>query len=417
MSTTHDPHGSSGTLGDPDEKIAAPGAPASGPDHPDAGDHDRKKGLAGFLFSGEGWPYLLSPFIVIAAFLNFVLHYENEVVLFVTSTLGVIPTAALMGRATEELAERSGPGIGGLLNVTFGNLPELIIAFLALRAGLYEVVKGSVIGSILGNALLVLGASMLVGGLKNHTQSFSPKAASAQATMLILAGVALLLPAVFWIIAGGALPVPGEPDPAFSPDIERISLIVAVVLLVTYSLGLLFSLKTHRDLFNPEAESGEHAEIGHEPWTVKKSVILLAVAGGLVGVMSEILVHSIAETSKQAGVSQFFVGVIVVAVVGNAAEHWVAILVAYKNKMDLAVNIAIGSSAQVALFVGPLLVVLSFFFGPQPMPLIFNGLEIAALLLAVFAASYIAATGESTWFEGLMLLAVYVTFGAVFFFT
>ena len=379
-------------------------------------DGPKRGGLFGFLFSGEGWPYILVPMIPLALILEFVVHAEATV-LFVTSTLGVIPTAALMGRATEELAERAGPGIGGLLNVTFGNLPELIIAFIALNAGLYEVVKASVIGSILGNALLVLGASMLVGGLKNRTQTFSPKAASAQATMLILAGVALLIPAILHVLLGGSLPVPGEEDPPFGGDIETVSFLVAAVLLATYAGGLLFSLRTHRDLFNPEAESGEHAEVGHEPWTVKKAVILLAIAGLAVGLMSEILVASISETAERAGVSEFFVGVIVVAVVGNAAEHWVAILVAYKNKMDLAVNIAIGSSAQVALFVGPLLVILSFFFGPTPMPLVFNALEIAGIILAVFAASYIAGSGESTWFEGLMLLSLYVILGITFFFT
>ncbi len=387
----------------------------SGPDRSGNDGHERG-GLFGFLFSGEGWPYILVPMIPIALILEFIVH-ADATVLFVTSTLGVIPTAALMGRATEELAERSGPGIGGLLNVTFGNLPELIIAFIALNAGLYEVVKASVIGSILGNALLVLGASMFVGGLKNRTQSFSPKAASAQATMLILAGVALLIPAILHVLLGGSLPVPGEEDPAFGGDIETVSFLVAAVLLATYAGGLLFSLRTHRDLFNPEAESGEHAEVGHQPWTVKKAVILLAIAGMAVGLMSEILVHSISETAERAGVSEFFVGVIIVAVVGNAAEHWVAILVAYKNKMDLAVNIAIGSSAQVALFVGPLLVLLSFVFGPTPMPLVFNGLEIAGILLAVFAASYIAGSGESTWFEGLMLLSLYVILGITFFFT
>jgi Ca2+:H+ antiporter len=379
--------------------------------------HEEKRSFFGWLFSGDGWPYILVPMIPIALFLNFVLHDVSPTVLFVTSTLGVIPTAALMGRATEELAERSGPGIGGLLNVTFGNLPELIIAFIALTAGLYEVVKASVIGSILGNALLVLGASMFVGGLKNKTQEFAPKAASAQATMLILAGVALVIPAILFVITGGSLPIPGEEDPEFGSDIETVSLLVALILLGTYAAGLLFSLRTHRDLFNPEAETGEHAEIGHEPWTVKKAVILLAVAGMAVGLMSEILVHSISETAEGAGVSEFFVGVIVVAVVGNAAEHWVAVLVAYKNKMDLAVNIAIGSSAQVALFVAPVLVLLSFFFGPERMPLVFNALEIAGILLAVFIASYVAAHGESTWFEGLMLLAVYLVLGVTFFFT
>ena len=376
---------------------------------------EEKKGFFGFLFSGAGWPYILVPMIPIAAILEWVVH-ADATILFITSALGVIPSAALMGRATEELAERSGPGIGGLMNVTFGNLPELIIAFIALNAGLYEVVKASVIGSVLGNVLLVLGLSMFVGGLKNRTQVFSPAAASAQATMLILAGIALIIPAILFVIGGGSLPVPGEPDPPFGADIETVSLLVAVILLSTYGLGLLFSLRTHRDLFNPEAETGEHAEVGHEPWTVKKAVILLAIAGMVVGLMAEILVHSIAETAEAFGLSEFFIGVIVVAVVGNAAEHWVAILVAYKNKMDLAVNIAIGSAAQVALFVGPLLVVLSFFFGPDPMPLVFNGLEIAAVILSVLTAAFIATRGESTYFQGVMLLAVYLTLGVTFFF-
>jgi Ca2+:H+ antiporter len=399
--------------GGPSER---PPRPGRGPEGGRNGDrrHPRRP-LFGSLFSGEGWPYILVPLIPIALYLDFVAR-ADPTILFITSAFAVIPTAALMGRATEELAERSGPGIGGLMNVTFGNLPELIIAFVALNAGLYEVVKAWVIGSILGNVLLVLGASMFIGGLRNRRQTFAPKAASAQATMLILAGSALIIPAILFVTAGGSLPVPGEADPSFTADIEKVSLLVAVILLGTYGGGLLFSLMTHRDLFNPEAETGERDAFGYEPWSVKKAVILLAIAGVAVALMAEILVDSISETARSAGVSEFFIAVIVVAVVGNAAEHWVAILVAYKNKMDLAVNIAIGSSAQVALFVGPLLVVLSFFFGPAPMPLVFNALEIASVLLAVFIASYVARTGESMWFEGVTLIAVYVTLAVTFFF-
>ncbi len=382
--------------------------------HPD--EARGSKGLLGLVFSTEGWPYIFVPAIPVALLLEFVLH-ADPTISFITSALGVVPGAALMGHATEELAERAGPGIGGLMNVTFGNLPELIVAFIALTAGLYEVVKAWVIGSVLGNVLLVLGASMLIGGLKNGDQRFAPKAASAQATMLIVAGAALIFPAILFGLHGGSLPVPNREEPIFTTDIQRASLLVALILLATYVGGLLFSLQTHRDLFNPEAETGEHADVGPEPWSVKKAVLLLAIAGVAVGLMAEILVQTISETAESAGLSQFFISVIVVGVVGNAAEHWVAVVVAYKNKMNLAVNIAIGSGAQVALFIGPLLVVLSFFFGPTPMPLVFNALEIAGLLLSVFVASYIASSGDSTWFKGVMLLAVYLRLGVTFLFT
>lgn len=373
------------------------------------------RGLVGFLFSAEGWPYLLVPLIPIAAILNFVVH-ADATLLFVASALGVLPAAALTGRATVELVERAGPGIGGLLNVTFGNLPELVIAFIALNAGLYEVVKAWVIGSVLGNVLLVLGISMLVGGIRHREQRFESKAAFPQALMLFVTGVALILPAILFVNSGGSLPLPGRQDPAFTPDIERASLLIALVLLGAYVGGLIFSLRTHEDLFNPEAETGEYIDAGRRPWSVRKAIGLLAIAGVAVGLMAEIFVETISETAESAGVSEFFISVIVAAVVGNSAEHWVAVLVAHRNKMNLAVNIAIGSAAQVALFVAPLLVVLSFFFGPAPMPLVFNALEIASVLLAVFIASYVARSGESTWFEGLMLVAIYLVFGITFFF-
>jgi Ca2+:H+ antiporter len=364
------------------------------------------------LLSRDGWPYALLPFIPVAVVLK--LAHGDPSLIFATSALGVVPTAALMGRATEELADRSGPGIGGLLNVTFGNLPELLIAFFALRAGLQEVVKASIMGSILGNILLVLGGAMLVGGLGRDSQTFNARAASAQATMLMLASAALVMPAVFAVVEGGGLPVPGAERADYSSSVEQLSLAVAVVLLLSYSAGLWFSLKSHRDLFNPPEDEGWDEDA--EPWSVKRSVILLAGAGLAVGLMSEILVSSIEDTAKSVGLSQFFIGIIIVAIVGNAAEHWVAVYVAFKDKMDLAVNIAVGSSAQVALFVGPLLVVLSFFFGPDPLALVFNGFELAGLLLAVLIASHVAREGESTWFEGLLLLAVYTVMAITFLF-
>jgi len=373
-----------------------------------------KKGLLGRVITRDNWPYALVPMIPIAVVLELV--HASASIIFATSALGVIPTAALMGRATEELAERAGPGIGGLLNVTFGNFPELLIAFFALLAGLQEVVKASIIGSILGNILLVMGAAMFVGGLGRDRQTFNHRAASTQATMLILAAAAMAMPAVFQLVSGGGLPPLGVEDVQFSDSVEQLSLAVAIVLLLSYAGGLWFSLKTHRDLFNPTDESGEDDEDGHEPWTVRRSVTLLAVAGLAVGLMSEILVGSISETAEHVGISEFFIGVIIVAVVGNAAEHWVAVYVAAKNKMDLAVNIAIGSSAQVALFVAPVLVLLSFVFGPGPLSLVFNGFELAAVFLAVIIATHIARDGESTWFEGLQLLAVYAVLGLTFYF-
>jgi Ca2+:H+ antiporter len=369
-----------------------------------------RRGLAAFLFSGDGWPYLLVPFIPIALALELI--GAGPALIFSTSAIGVIPTAALMGRATEELADRAGPGIGGLLNVTFGNFPELLIAFFALREGLHEVVKASIIGSVLGNILLVMGGSMLVGGLRRERQSFNRRAARSQATMLILASAALVMPAVFALVEGGGLPKPGAELVDFSSSVEDLSLTVAIVLLVAYAGGLWFSLISHRDLFNPPADV-EEVE-GAEPWSIRRSVILLAIAGIAVGVMSEILVGSIAETAESVGLTEFFIGAVIVAIVGNAAEHWVAVYVAAKDKMDLAVNIAVGSAAQVALFVGPLLVVISFFVGPQPLPLVFNGFELGGILLAVIIASHITGQGESTWFEGLMLLALYTVLAAAF---
>jgi Ca2+:H+ antiporter len=367
--------------------------------------------LRRFLLSGEGWPYLLVPFIPIAIALD--LAHAGASVIFVCSALGVIPTAALMGQATEQLAARSGPGIGGFLNVTFGNAPEIIIALFALNEGLQEVVKASLIGSILGNILLVMGAAMLIGGRNRERQTFERTAANVQAIMLMLAAAALAMPAIFQLVHGGGLPRPEAKSKDFSGDVEHLSIAVAVVLLLTYGAGLVFSLRTHRDLFNPPDVAEEHEG---EPWSVRKAVGMLAGAGVAVGVMSEILVGSISEASASIGLSPFFVGIIVVAIVGNAAEHWVAIYFAARDKMDLAVNIAIGSSAQIALFAAPLLVLVSLFIGPFPMSLVFNGLELGALFIAILVAQAVTYEGESTWFEGFQLLSVYVVFGITFYF-
>ena len=370
----------------------------------------RLASVRGFLLSGAGWPYLLAPFIPIAIVLE--RTHADAVIVFATAALGVIPTAALMGRSTEELAHRAGPGIGGFLNVTFGNAPELIIAFFALNEGLQEVVKASLIGSILGNILLVMGAAMLAGGLHRERQTFNPTAAMVQSSMLLLAAAALVMPSIYQLVSGGGLPVVGEERVDFGSELEQMSFIVAIVLLGSYAGGLLFSLRSHRALFNPTSA----AEDVGERWPVRQSVITLAGAGVAVGVMSEILVGSISEASEAIGLSEFFVGLIVVAIVGNAAEHWVAIYFAMRDKMDLAVNIAIGSAAQIALFAAPVLVLISFVVGPNPMALVFNGYELGALLIALLIANHVTSDGESTWYEGMQLLSVYTVLGVVFFY-
>ena len=365
---------------------------------------------ARFLLGAQGWPYLLVPFIAVAIALE--IAGSSATAIFFAAALGIVPTAALMGRATEELAARSGPGIGGLLNVTFGNAPELIIALFALEAGLHELVKASIIGSIIGNVLLVLGAAMFVGGIGRGFQSFDRTAAGTQSSMLFLAAAAIVMPAIFVLVQGPGLPSVDAELVTFDSTVENLSLAVAVVLIVTYLAGLLFSLRTHASIFNPPYEEEDDTW----GWSARRAVMMLAIAGVAVGVMSEILVGSISEASESIGLSQFFIGAIIVAIVGNAAEHWVAVLVARKDKMDLAVNIAIGSSAQIALFVAPVLVIVSFVLGPGPLALVFNGFALAAVLIATLIASAVTREGRSNWFQGVQLLAVYVVLALAFFY-
>ena len=331
---------------------------------------------------------------------------------FFASALAVVPAAALMSDATEQLSARSGPGIAGLLNVTFGNAPELIIAFFALLDGLQEVVKASLVGSVIGNSLLVLGAAMLVGGRNRTRQRFQRTAAQTNSGLLLVTVTALMLPAVLVLARGGSLPTVGVEHESFGRSAEHLSLAVSVVMIAIYLAGLLFSLRTHRDLFSPDYEP----EPGSVVWSLRRSMLMLGAAGVLVGVMSELLVGSIERASHDIGLSQFFVGAFVVAIAGNAAEHYVAIVAAAKDKMDLAVNIAIGSSAQIGLFVAPVLVISSFLVGPVPMALVFNGYELVALIFAALLSTTLIADGESTWFEGIQLLGVYALLGIVFYY-
>lgn len=352
--------------------------------------------------------HYLSAFVPAALALK--LASASPTLVFFASAVAIVPGAALMSDATEELSARSGPGIAGLLNVTLGNAPELIIAFLALLDGLQEVVKASLVGSVIGNSLLVLGAAMLFGGRNRTRQTFDRTAAQTHAGFLMVTVAALIIPAILELARGYGLPGVGVSRESFGSSAEHLSLAVSIVMIAVYLSGLLFSLRTHRDLFRPE---------GEEPsadWSLRRAILTLVGAGVVVGGMSELLVGSIEHAAHDIGLSQFFVGAFVVAIVGNAAEHYVAVVAAVKDKMDLAVNIAIGSSAQVGLFVAPILVILSFAFGPAPMALVFNGYELAALVLAALISGTLISDGESTWFEGVQLLSVYTLVGLLFYF-
>ncbi|MBI4909348.1 MAG: calcium/proton exchanger [Acidobacteria bacterium] len=335
------------------------------------------------------------------------LHFtkpDSHTAIFITACLAIVPLAGWLGHATEHLAARTSEAVGGLLNATFGNAAELIIALIALKNGMHEVVKASLTGSIIGNVLLVLGAACLAGGLKHKILRFNAAGARAQASMMLLAAIALILPAAFHYL-GGAAAISREAD---------LSLEIAVVLIAIYAASLVFSLRTHKQMFESPVEVEE--EEGHAPWPATRALVTLAVSTALIAWVSEVLVGSVEHAAKALGMTSVFVGVIVVAIVGNAAEHSTAIVVAMKNRMDLAMGIAMGSSMQIALFVAPVLVIASYFLGPKPMDLVFTPAEVTAVALSIAITSQISGDGESNWLEGLQLLAVYVILGIVFYF-
>jgi Ca2+:H+ antiporter len=328
---------------------------------------------------------------------------ERHLWIFAASAVAIVPLAGWMGRATEQLATRMGEGVGGLLNATFGNAAELIIAFAALRAGLHTVVKASLVGSIVGNILLVLGAAMLAGGLRHSEQHYNVAGARSQATLLTLAAIALVLPAAYRAAAGVDVPETGT-----------LSVWIAVVLLAVYAANLVFSLVTHAKLFEG---SHEEDEAGHgAAWSSGRAAGVLAAATAAIAWMSEILVGAIEPTAHTLGLGDAFVGVFVVAILGNAAEHATAVTAAMRNRMDLALSIAIGSSVQVALFVAPLLVLASLVLGPAPMDLAFGGGMVLTVLLAVLITGQVAGDGRSDWLKGVQLLAVYAILGLAYFF-
>jgi Ca2+:H+ antiporter len=345
--------------------------------------------------------------LVIFAPLAIVLHYfapERYELIFLTAAMGILPFAAWLGRATEQLADRSGEGAGGLLNATFGNAAELIIALAALRAGLYDVVKATIAGSIVSNILLVLGAAMLVGSMRYPEQHFNLTGARAQATMLTLAAIALVIPAAYNGLVGGL----------YSGGDKSLSISISLVLLVVYCMFLLFSLWTHPSFFGG---ANVDNEASRQPWPLIWSVPVLAVCTAAIAWLSEILVGTIEPTARALGLSDIFVGVFVIAILGNAAEHASAVTAAIKNRMDLSLSIAIGSSIQVALFVAPLLVLASVVVGPEPMNLLFGKGLVLAVFVAVLITGQIAGDGRSDWLKGVQLIAVYLILGLAFFLT
>jgi Ca2+:H+ antiporter len=335
-------------------------------------------------------------FVLVAAVLEF--SHGAPVAIFIASAVAILPLAGLIGHATEDLAARSGPQIGGLLNATFGNVTEMIIAFFLILEGELEVVKASITGSIIGNVLLVLGLSFLVGGWNRQEQRFNQASAGLHSTHLVIAVVALMLPALF----------------SFTPDAtgfrtEAVSIGVAVVLITVYALGLLFTFKTHRSLFRSNLDHGE------PKWSKGFAVGMLAGATVLVATMSEFLVGALESTVEELGLSKLFVGLIVVPIVGNAAEHSSAVFLAAKDKMDVSIEIAIGSSTQIALFIAPVLVFVSLIVG-NPLDLIFSPIEIAAVFFSSLVLAFIALDGRSNWIEGVQLIAAYLIMAVSFFF-
>ena len=324
------------------------------------------------------------------------LRPDAHTMLFVLSVLAVVPLATLLSHATESVAAKTGDAVGGLLNATLGNLTELVIALTALRAGQYMLVKASVAGAIVTNTLFMLGASFLLGGLKHHVQEYNRVSARVQAGLLFLATIALLIPSA----------VANVDFPAEAAFTRKLSLGLAVLLIVTYALSMLFSLKTHRELFT----SAGHGEEGAAPWPIGLALSTLAGATVLVALVSEVFVESVQKAAEAFGMTPAFVGFIVVALVGGAAEMASAFSGARKNRLDMSVGIALGSASQIALFVAPVLVLASYFVGPTPMDLQFWPGAVVMILIAALTAALVTNSGRSAWFVGALLLMVYLIF-------
>ncbi len=326
----------------------------------------------------------------------------SDPMLFVFSSLAIIPLAGLMGKSTDAIACYCGQKVGGLLNATFGNATELIIAFIAMKEGLFDVVKASLAGSVIGNILLVLGLSMLCGGLRFKTQEFNKSSINMTASMLLFAVLGLSIPAIFTHTL---------PEELLTSQDEGLNIIIAVMMLIVYIMQFVFSFVTHRYLYEETVPGGEEeaAEMKLAP-----AVSMLVASTVCIAVLSEIFVGTIEPMADSAGLSKTFVGIILVPIIGNAAEHSSAVLMALRNKMNAAVEIALGSSLQIILFVVPVLILLSLFF--TPMSIVFTPFELVAVTASVLIANRVASDGESNWLEGLQLVTVYVIIGAAFFF-
>ncbi|WP_024519812.1 calcium/proton exchanger [Bradyrhizobium sp. Tv2a-2] len=340
------------------------------------------------------WLLVLVPIVLVAQFL----YPEAHTLLFVLSVLAIVPLAALLSLATESVAIRTGDMIGGLLNATLGNLTELVIALTALRAGQYVLVKASIVGAILTNTLFMLGASFLLGGLVHHIQDYNRNTARLQSGLLFLATIAILIPSVL---------ADADNSVTNATFTNTLSVALALLLVVAYGLGLLFSLKTHREFF-ASAQHGSESEL---KWPPSLALTTLAVVTVLVALVSEVFVESVQQAAVALGITPAFVGVIIVALVGAAAEMVSAFSAARKDKLDLSVSIALGSAVQIALFVAPVLVLLSYLIGPSPMDLQFWRGAVAMMLIASLTASFVTNAGRSAWFIGALLLLVYVIFG------
>jgi Ca2+:H+ antiporter len=334
-------------------------------------------------------------------------HPESHTLIFLFSCVAIVPLAGLLGKATEQVADHAGEALGGFLNATLGNAAELIIAIVALRQGLTDVVKASLSGSIIGNVLLVMGLAFLSGGIRHKSQKFNASAAQAQVASLVLVSVGLIVPGAYHYLSKGTM----------ASTVQNVSLAISLVLLLTYVLNLVFSLYTHKRLFSGSrtASSELHSD-AEARWGLRGSVGVLIVSTVLIAWMSEILVGSVSQAAAALGMSSVFVGVIVVAMVGNAAEHSSAVMMAMKDRMDLSLGIAIGSSVQIALFVAPLLVLLSYAVAPAPMDMVFTIGEILAVIMTVSICGHVMTNGQSNWFEGVLLLAVYVILALSFYF-
>jgi len=338
------------------------------------------------------WLLVFVPVVFIAQKLK----HDAHTLLFVLSVLAIVPLAGLLSHATESVAAKTGDAVGGLLNATLGNLTELVIALTALRAGEYMLVKASIAGAIVTNTLFMLGASFLLGGLKHHVQEYNRVSARVQAGLLFLATIALLVPSAV-----------SQPDSTTgSVYVRQLSVGLSVLLIVAYGLGMLFSLKTHRELFT-SAESGEEHET---PWPIGLALATLAGVTVLVALVSEVFVESVQKAAESFGMTPAFVGFIVVALVGGAAEMASAFSGARKNRLDLSVGIALGSASQIALFVAPVLVLLSYVIGPTPMDLQFWPGAVVMMLIATLTASLVTNSGRSAWFVGVLVLMVYLIF-------